>query len=140
MKKTDLSDKQLKELKEITNHAPGFNKQGKVGSFFDLWLVCEVLAKKYIMYHKQDTELPVNWSYTQLTAALKNFSVPYVDVNVEPTFKSGHKGKRGSKTARQLRNSFIHSLSVNDRKEIESRHKELIANLTYWKKVLSNAT
>ena len=140
MKQAVLSDKQIKELKDIATLAPGFNKQGKLGTFFDLWLVCEVLAKKHIMYHKQLSELPVNWSYTQLTAALKNFSVPYDVVNVKPTFQSGHKGKRGSKTARQLRNGFIHTLSTNDRKEIENQHGELVANLTSWKKVLGNAT
>lgn len=140
MKKSSLSDNQIKELKAILTLDPGFTKQGKVGTFIDLWLVCEVLAKKYIMYHKQLSESPYTWKYTQLTAALKSFSVPYDSEKVIPAFKSGHNGRRGSKTARQLRNGFLHTLSANDRKEIEARNGELATLLRYWKKKLSNST
>jgi len=136
MKKT-LSDKQLKELKEIEALEPGFKKQGKVGAFIDLWVVCEVLAKKYIMYHKQLSELPISWTYPQLTAALNNFSVSFDTKFLKPTFQSGNKGKRGSKSARQIRNGFIHTLSINDKKEIEVRYGELSGNLAYWKNKLS---
>jgi len=139
MKKIILSDKQLKELKEIPALEPGFKEQGEVGVFIDLWVVCEVLSKKYIMYHKQLSELPINWTYPQLIAALNSFSVSFDDKYMKPAFKSGNKGKRGSKSARQLRNGYIHTLSANDREEIETRHGDLVSNLRYWKNKLSNA-
>jgi hypothetical protein len=139
MKHAVLSEKQYKELKLIPALQPGFNKQGDVGVFFDLWLVCEVLAKKYIMYHKQLEKPPIRWQYPELTAALNAFSVSYASEKVKPVFKSGNDGKRGGKTARQLRNGYIHSLSVNDRKEIETRNGELVSLLNYWKNKLSAA-
>jgi hypothetical protein len=47
---TGLSDNQIKELQAIVALEPGLKKQGKIGAFLDLWLVCEVLAKKFIFY------------------------------------------------------------------------------------------
>lgn len=140
MKQTSLSEKQLKELQAIIAREPGLKKQGKVGTFLDLWLVCEVLAKKLILYHKQLAELPIHWDYRQVRAALNSFTLSYDSQKVKPVFLSGNKGKRGSKTARQLRNGYIHSLSANDRKEIEDRYGELVSLLRYWKKRLSSPT
>ena len=59
---------------------------------------------------------------------------------MKPAFQAGNKGKRVKKSARQLRNAYIHTLSANDREEIENRHEDLVANLRYWKNKLSNAT
>ncbi|WP_456412108.1 hypothetical protein [Thiolapillus sp.] len=99
MKNSALSDKQIRELNEIPALEPGFKRQGKVGTFIDLWVVCEVLAKKYIMYQKKLSESPSKLDYTQLTFALNDYSVTYLEEKAKPTFQSG-KGIRGSKTAR----------------------------------------
>ena len=132
-----LTYTQKKKLQKIVAMQPGFNKKGKVGAFFDLWLICEVLAKKHIMYHKKLQNPPTTWRYTELTAALDSFMISFDKEKVKPAFEGGNKGKRGRKTARQLRNGYIHTLSSNDRKEIELRFDYLERLLTYWKEKLS---
>ena len=135
-----LSEKQKKEILNITELDPGLKCQGKVGLFLDNWLICEVLAKRLIMYHKQKKETPNRWNYTQVSSALKYFGIDYDDQKVEPAFKGGSKGKRGNKSARQLRNGYLHSLSENDKTEIETRSKELNVLLTYWQNTLGSLT
>ncbi len=135
-----LSVKQKKELLNIAKLEPGFKCQGKVGLFLDNWLICEVLANRLIMYHKPGKEPLIQWQYTQVISALKNFGIVYDDQKVEPVFKGGRKGKRGNKSARQLRNGYLHLLSENDKSEIESRSKELNDLLTYWRTTLGKST
>lgn len=128
-----LSKKQKKELLNIAELEPGFTCQGKTGVFLDNWLICEILAKRLIMYHKKQKEPAINWSYTQFVAALKYFVIEYDDQKVKPAFQSGSKGIRGNKTARQLRNGYLHLLSNSDKIEIESRSTELADLLSYWR-------
>lgn len=131
-----LTPQQLKALQLVVDSDPGFKAQGKLGEFLDSWLICEVLAKKLIMYHKDAKELPTKWQYTQLTAALNEFGYSYDKNQVEAAFRSNNNAKRGNKSARVLRNNFIHTLSGDDRNEIESRSKELLELLLYWKNIM----
>jgi len=131
-----LTTQQLKALQHVAESDPGFKAQGKLGEFLDSWLVCEVLAKKLIMYSKNASELPTKWSYPQLTAALNEFGYSYDKNRVSAAFKSDRNAKRGYRPARALRNSFIHTLSGDDRNEIESRSKDLLELLSYWKDIM----
>lgn len=47
-KNMELTEKRKTELKKITNQSPGFISQGDLGTFFDLYLVCESTARKII--------------------------------------------------------------------------------------------
>lgn len=134
-----LTTQQLKALQLVAESDPGFKAQGKLGEFLDSWLVCEVLTKKLIMYHKDTKELPTTWQYTQLTAALNEFGYSYDKNRVKAAFKSNNKAKRGNKPARVLRNNFIHTLSGDDRDEIESRSEDLLNLLSYWKDIMLHA-
>lgn len=136
MRSKTLTPKQLKTLQLVADSDPGFKVQGKLGEFLDSWLVCEVLAKKLFMYHKNANKLPTTWQHTQLTTALDGFGYSYDKNRVEAAFKSNNKAQRGDKPARALRNSFIHSLSEKDRQEIENRSKELLDLLSYWKETM----
>ncbi len=135
-----LNENQRKALREIIDSEPGFKAQGVIGEFLDLWLVCEVLVKKLIMYQKSESELPMNWQWTQVGPALRNFGIMYEDEKVKPAFSGDRKAKRGEKSARVLRNGYLHTLSKSDTSEIERRKKELLLLLEYWKQAIGNAT
>ena len=128
-----LSKKQETELLNIARSDPGFKCQGKVGEFLDNWLICETLAKRLILYLKQREPQKASWSYPELISALKHFGIDYDDQKVKPAFKGGDREKRGNKTARQLRNGYLHSLSIGDKNEIETRSTELTHLLSYWR-------
>jgi hypothetical protein len=140
MNENQLTEHQCKALREIIGSEPGFKVQGIIGEFMDLWLVCEVLVKKLIMYHTGLNELPFSWQYTQIAPALKHFGISYQEDNIKPVFSGDKKAKRGEKSARTLRNGYIHTLSRSDRSEIEERKEELVPLLTYWKSTVENAT
>ncbi|WP_445397938.1 hypothetical protein [Zobellella sp. An-6] len=131
LKTVSLTKQQLKALADIANCSPGFKAQGVLGDFLDLWLVCEVLAKKLITYHKNLSDIPFRWSYTQLEASFKHLGISYCESKVKTMFHSDKKAKRGSKPARVLKNGYLHTLSDADREEIESRASELLEILNY---------
>jgi len=131
----ELNTQRKTELKKITNQSPGFNSQGELGVFFDLFLVCEATARKLIVYYKKEISKTESKIYTinEVKAALNLFSISNSndDNFVNNIFKSG-KGSRGKKTCRQLRNGYFHSLSQKDRAEIESRSEDLTENMKKW--------
>jgi len=135
-----LNENQRRALREIIDSDPGFKAQGVIGEFLDLWLICEVLVKKLIMYQKGDSELPMSWQWTQVGPALKHFGIMYEEEKLKPAFSGDRKAKRGEKSARVLRNGYLHTLSKPDRSEIEGRKKELLPLLKYWKQAIGNAT
>lgn len=136
MKYIRLSQNQQRSLQRTVALTPGFRAQGTLGTFLDEWLVCEVLAKKLIVFHKGLSDLPFNWSYTQLKAALDAFGYDYDTDKMKPAFHSDRDAKRWSKPARVLRNGYIHTLSPQDRKEIEMRNSDLLELLRYWKSLM----
>ena len=46
--KKTLTSQEIKELKKILRLNPNFSVQGKLGDFFDYYLLCEVTARKLI--------------------------------------------------------------------------------------------
>ena len=128
-----FSSQQKKEIERIGQSFPGLSCQGSVGVFLDHWLICEALAKRLIMYHKKLTELPHHWTYEQVSAAIKHFRINIKPELNEKIFKGG-RGKRGENTPRQIRNSYLHSLSPAEVVEIESRISEYVLLLEEWHK------
>lgn len=138
------SDKQRKALRLARNkelesvHAldPGFSCQGEVGEFIGVYIQSEVFAKKLQNYYRKDTnktgkdELQI----TTLKAALKHFNLTIPETDISILFKGGS-GKRKSKSARQLRNGYLHALSPEDKNEIMSKASTYIPKL---KKFINN--
>jgi hypothetical protein len=130
-----FSAQQRNEIVKLATSSPGFSCQGPIGQFLDRWLLCEVIAKKLIMYHKKSNELPTHWNYIQVTAAAKHFAINLKPEKNQAIFKGGH-GKRGENTPRQLRNGYLHSLSTPDADEIIDRSSYLTSLLDDWLVVL----
>ena len=126
----ELNAQQLLELKKITNSKPGFSLQGKLGEFFDLYLVCEVTARKLVYYNVREKRKKLR--VDSIKSAIETF-VPndLEEIPIYKIFKSG-KGKRNSNTCRSLRNNYLHSLSENDRIEIEERINVLKSDMEKW--------
>lgn len=110
------------KIRDIYKLKPEFSCQGPVGEFIDCYLLCEVMAKKLQKYYRRDLDkAEINDVQIQvLEAALKHFGVCFSFTEMKDIF-SGGKGERGSKSARQLRNGYLHTLSEEDRKEILNR-------------------
>ena len=125
-----LTTRRCSALLEIATRSPGLGCQGLLGQFLDHYLVAESLATKLQYYYQVDTgqkstdKIHVN----QLIAAQRHFSLQFEDLRTKEIFLSGP-GNGGCKSCRQLRNGYVHSLSVSDREEIEDRSKSLLIDL-----------
>lgn len=132
------TDKQLdairktrnKELYAIHSLDPGFSCQGLVGKFIGVYMQSEVFARKLQRYYYSDTnknggdELNIH----TLKAALKHFHLDISESDIAVLFRGGS-GVRGSKSARQLRNGYLHSLSDEDKNEIISKAHTFLPKL-----------
>ena len=119
-----------KELNAVHALDPGFSCQGIVGEFIGVYIQSEVFARKLQKYYRTDTkksgkdELQVK----TLKAALKHFNIDIPENDITDLF-SGGPGKRGSKSARQLRNGYLHALTSEDKIEIEAKSRSFISKL-----------
>lgn len=113
-------------LSEITQRSPGFLCQGSLGEFIDRYFVAETVARKLSLYYQEDDNKTKSdrLQVQQLRAALSHFSIVFSEQDVQALFAGGD-GKRNTKSARQLRNGYVHSLSSGDRKEIEEKSVKL---------------
>ncbi len=120
--KQAIAQSRNKELSAVANLDPQFYCQGDIGTFISLYLQAEVFAKKIQRYYRTDTnkngkdELNIK----VLKAAISHFSLSFKHNDVDSLFKGGS-GTQNNKSARQLRNGYLHSLSANDKKEITSK-------------------
>lgn len=107
------------EIASVSNMNPMFSCQGVVGEFIDIYLQCEVMSRKLQSYYRSDTDKTGNndLQIQVLEASLKHFSMDYKSIDINILFKGGV-GARGNKSARQLRNGYLHSLSAEDKNEI----------------------
>lgn len=107
-------------LIEITKRAPGLSCQGDIGVFLDCYFVAEVLARKVSSFYQDDTNKPSSdkIQVQQLGAAIRHFGIVFPEADIRKLFLGGE-GPRGTKSARQLRNGYVHGLSVEDQSEIE---------------------
>ena len=117
-----LSAQRRGVLIEITQRSPGFLCQGDLGAFLDLYFVAEVVARKIASFYQDDTNKPRydKIQVLQLGAAIRHFKIIFPESDIRTLFRGGE-GLRGTKSARQLRNGYVHSLSAEDRIEIERR-------------------
>ncbi len=127
MKQNLLTPKQLKELKEKTNCKSNLSSSSTLRDFFDLFFVCEAIARKLIYYHNSKKQSD-NYNIRQLQAAIKHFSLTDESI-LDNIFKS--KGKVGNKTCRQLRNCYIHNVPCG-KQEIEDRFIVLKDYMEKW--------
>jgi hypothetical protein len=111
---------------DLISRMPGLTCQGKLGAFLDAYFVAEALARKLQSFYQTDTGKPTSddLQITQLNAALRHFSVDYSPDDVREIFLGG-KGNSGVKSARQLRNGYVHSLNDDDRAEIEENSRKI---------------
>lgn len=114
---------------DLISRKPGLACQGELGALLDVYFVAEALARKLQSFYQTDTGKATSddLQITQLNAALKHFSVDYPLDDVRVIFLGG-KGKSGVKSARQLRNGYLHGLNDDDRAAIE-KNSTKITNL-----------
>lgn len=111
-------------LDSVSKNDPGFSCQGAVGEFIGLYLRCEVFATKLQQYYQTDKQPSQTKLNTQsLSKSLAHFNLHFNTEDLLLIYKGGS-GKRGSKSARQLRNGYLHELSSADKVEIEQKHSE----------------
>lgn len=117
-----LSAQRRGVLIEITQRSPGLSCQGDLGAFLDRYFVAEVLARKVTSFYQDDTKKQKpsadKIQIQILGAAIRHFGIIFPEPDIKNLFLGG-KGRRGAKSARQLKNGYVHSLSVEDRAEIE---------------------
>ena len=113
-------------LDSVSKNDPGFSCQGVVGEFIGLYLRCEVFATKLQHYYQTDKQpLQTRLNTQSLSKSLEHFNLHFNSESLLLIYKGGS-GKRGSKSARQLRNGYLHELSSADKNEIEKKHSEYV--------------
>ena len=112
-------------LENAALNDPGFSCQGPVGDFIGLYLRCELFATRLQHYYQRDKgHKRGSLNTDQLSKALDHFGLPVESEKVLSLFRGG-KGKRGKKSARQLRNGYLHQLSESDKLEMIEKHSTL---------------
>ena len=111
---------------QVAMRRPGFSCQGPLGEFLDDYLVAESLLRRLISYYAKDTSRTESEKLEtrQINAALKHFNLNITASDVDEAFKGGP-GKRGFKSARQLRNGFLHDLNPEDRNEVVAKFSQI---------------
>lgn len=121
-------------LIEAQGNNPGFDCQGIVGQFIGYYLRCELFATKVQHFYQTDKSYKKTRLNTKaLCKAFVHFNMHLDDEVLLKLFQGGE-GKRGVKSARQLRNGYLHQLSSSDRREIELKGQWFVSEM---KKVLN---
>jgi hypothetical protein len=128
--KKALANARNKELDSVRNLDPNFSCQGDVGTFIGLYLQSEVFAKKLQRYYRTDTNKSGEdkLNIAALKAALNHFELAFDNSDLPELFKGGT-GKKNEKSARQLRNGYLHSLSSSDKQEIQKKASKFNSKL-----------
>lgn len=128
--KKALAKSRNKELESVRTLDPSFSCQGDVGTFIGLYLQTEVFAKKIQRYYRTDTNKSGEdkLNIAALKAALNHFELVYDNADLPDLFKGGA-GKKNEKSARQLRNGYLHSLSNSDKQEIQKKASKFNSKL-----------
>lgn len=131
--KAALSKRRKDAISDLFKLSPNFSCQGKVGQFVDNYILCEVIAKRIQHYYKVDTNKgSPSLHITTLKSSLEHFDAKYDEAKIYNVFMGGTKKKGIKKSARQLRNGYLHELNENDKSEIEKRHVDLMQDLNYF--------
>lgn len=123
MSTTSFTRIRRNSLNVIAAKRIGFGCQGKVGTFIDNYIVCEATATKLVQFYKTDKKFKSSGPLRKddIHDALVHFGIQINKLDVGAVFTGGS-GKKGTKSARQLRNGFLHSISESDRIEIEAKY------------------
>lgn len=131
MTTNSLNTMQKKNIDSIINSPQCFTTvDSHLGEFISLYLKCEATARKLVQYHigKSNGKLFIS----QIEASIKHFFPQKQNsINIKSVFL-GDKGYRGRKSCRQLRNGYFHSLSEEDKKEIDYRFQKLQEYMQEW--------
>ncbi|EHI9242981.1 hypothetical protein [Vibrio parahaemolyticus] len=115
-----LNSRRNQGLSQAENSDPGFGCQGIIGLFVGYYLRCEVFATKLQHFYQSDKGYKQTSLNTKdFKSALTHFDIHLEEDKVIKIFQGG-KGKRGTKSAKQLRNGYLHQLSSSDKTEIET--------------------
>ena len=113
--------------------------------FLDEFVLCEVVCKSVVsMYRKNNktftSEKDLKLDMKEIPAALK-YAGYVIDLDVlNPIFAgSGNYRRRGSKSAKQLRNAIIHNLSEPDVLEMYNRYEYLHNTMNSFLNYFRNA-
>ncbi len=124
-----LNQRRNTGLDDAASKDPGFSCQGKVGEFIGLYLRCELFATRLQHYYQRDKQYKRGGLNTDmLSKAFEHFGIQFVQDKLLSIFQ-GAEGKRGSKSARQLRNGYLHQLSEPDKLEIIDKHPVLVKEM-----------
>ena len=126
-----LTTQQRQALIKVVERVPGLACQGKLGDFLEKYLVAEAMARKILKFGAGTESGTVHQSLDLrlIQQAARSLSLGTSPEALRALFLGGV-GIRGTKSARQLRNGYLHSLNQQDRDEIESRFLELASLLT----------
>lgn len=120
-----LNQRRNTGLDDAVSKDPGFSCQGKVGDFIGLYLRCELFATRLQHYYQTDKKYKKTGLNTDsLAKALEHFGLYLGKIKLLSIFQ-GAAGKKGKKSARQLRNGYLHQLSNADKSEIIDKHSTL---------------
>lgn len=124
-----LSIRRNTGLDEAATNDPGFSCQGNVGEFIGYYLRCEVFSTKLQHFYqtdRQNKQTALNTKF--LNEALIHFNLHFNNNTLIHLFQGGS-GKRGKKSARQLRNGYLHKLAKSDKEEIAINAKSFIKQM-----------
>jgi hypothetical protein len=138
---TDFSRQQVKQIRLLLARAPSHAGERSAEGFLLQYVLFEALLKTVLRYFRESNGRPVKKSISapesmQLTSVKKSmfhFSVAVHPEVMERLLDSGLR-KRGSKSARWLRNGLVHLWDANDAKEVIDRidhlNRDLLAVIT----------
>jgi hypothetical protein len=131
-----LAKARNKELDSVKTLDPQFSCEGDVGIFIGLYLQSEVFAKKLQRYYRTDVKKNGRdeLNIAVLKAAINHFKLNFNESDLPLLFKGGP-GKQSEKSARQLRNGYLHSLSQNDKTEILAKAEWFSSRLQFFLKL-----
>ncbi len=118
------------QLRSVHDLNPGFSFQGLVGEFIGVYIQSEVFARKLQDYYRKDKKKDKNVELRidVLKAGIKHFKLSFPEDHIDLLFRGGN-GTKGKKSARQLRNGYLHNLSPEDKKEINKTASSFLPKL-----------
>ncbi len=133
---TDFSRQQAKQIRQLLARAPAHAGERSPAGFLLRYVMFEALLKTVLRYFRESNGRPVKKSASapesmQLTSVKK--SLLHFSVQVHPEVMGrlldSALRKRGSKSARWLRNGLVHMWDANDAKEVLDRVDQLNRDL-----------
>jgi len=121
-----LTRRRNESLSGAEEKDPGFSCQGLVGEFIGCYLRCDLFVTRLQNYYQTDKQYKKTGLNTKtLNEAFNHFGLHFSEEKVLILFQGGT-GKRGRKSAKQLRNGYLHQLSKADKDEILTKCSVLI--------------